>query len=154
MALSRNLVKELNGELESLRQRREALDSCIQGIETLLAHASPGPPRAAAPQSLQERPRPVLPRQRPRRGSLRRRIIALLTESGGMRGRELSLRLDAERFRVGGKASLRERVTHELSRLQRLGVLKKSSSGRYELAAAAPVPSLASEAPLEEPAFA
>jgi len=73
-------------------------------------------------------------RQRAKRGSLRTRLIALLSQSSGMRAREVFERLNGEQFHVGGKASLRERVSHELSRLHRLGVLNKNGSGGYILA--------------------
>lgn len=132
MPISAGLASQLSRELHELRRRREALSICIQHIEALLAS------RACVDTRHRAQPRPRIRgsgdgMKKPARGSLRRRIVEIVGSSSGIGGREVFEVLSDEKFTVGGKASLRERVAHELSRLRRRGVLTRSRDGRFAL---------------------
>ena len=138
MPLSQQVLRELKVELASLRQRQDDIGARIKGIEVLLN--AEGTARAVPPVAVSDPDRTssrVLSRIRPRRGVLRARLIQML-RSSALTGTQLAGRLEAEGLRVGGKASLRTRVSHELSRLRRLGVLRKDESGQFQLAAESP----------------
>lgn len=132
MPLSRAALRELTTELASLRERRQAIDTAIQGIEVLLTDPSN---EQATPEPLNAAPsRPGRTRPIRRRGSLRMKVLGLLDRSTGLTSAQVTGRLEADGFRVSGRASLRERVSHELARLRRRGVLKKNDAGQYQVA--------------------
>lgn len=139
MALSEQTLHELSNELLELRRRKDAIDVAIKGIEVVL-ETRPRKDKKSQPSRTApvdegrpgSRPKPVI------RGALRQRLIALLTESDGLRCGEIVSLLNAEPFLIGGKELFRDRVSHELSRLRRLGVLRRSPSGRYRVVVSAP----------------
>lgn len=134
MSFSDVVLRELKVELESMRKRRESIDVRINAIELLLAGGQAGRPAAVtAPEPSRRQTFHMLRPGRPRRGSLRVRILQLL-DTAALTGREVAAQLESERFRVGGKATLRDRVTHELSRLRRHGILRRDPAGQYSSA--------------------
>ena len=130
MGLSQAALRELRSELANLKRYRGELEAQVHGIEMILARRSA---RSAAPAHAPETEL-ALARPGDSKGSLRSRITGLLQQTSGLRTSELAERLHQEGFRVGGATSLRERVSHELSRLRSLKLVRRRRGGRYTLA--------------------
>jgi hypothetical protein len=126
MVFSRTTLRELRDELGDLQQRRDALDRSIVAIELIVSGARPGEHasgRSAQVESDGKNPR----------GSLRHSVLEVLRATSGSNAIEVTKRLDQVGFRVGGTTSLRQRVSHELSRLRRLGIIRKRRNRKYVL---------------------
>ena len=139
MGLSRMTLRELRSELAKLQRIRSEVDVQIQALELFLS------PRAGINGEVRKDPRPrtspvelvmVAPRRFGTNGSLRSRITDLLQQAPGLKTSELADRLLQDGFQVGGATSLRERVSHEVSRLKRLRLVRRGRGGRYTLALA------------------
>jgi hypothetical protein len=129
MALSQRVLSELANELEELRRRRTQIDNAIKGLKSVLAaeRLSESKPGDADAGGMRVRT--------PRLGgagrlvSLRTRILEIIG-AAPQADRALVLeQLRQEGFQVSGATSLPIRVSHELSRLRRLGVLRKDRGG-------------------------
>lgn len=138
MGLTTGTLRELRSELANLRRQRGEVDARIRGIELVVS------PRAGdAAELRKDHGRHgsavdllvVARRQRGTKGSLGSKLTAMLHGTKGLKTAELSDRLHREGFRVGGATGLRARVSHELSRLRRLKVVRRRRGGRYTLAA-------------------
>jgi DNA-binding transcriptional ArsR family regulator len=135
MPLSSNTLRELHDELLELQQRRDLLDRQIKGIELILGHEQgdrvdrgqldPGETDATGSSDAA-----------PQKGrSLRRRVLELLGQTTlGARANEIARQLEADNFHVGGATSLQARVSHELARLRRMGLVRRRRSKKYALA--------------------
>jgi hypothetical protein len=139
MSLTQRTMHELRSELANLQRQRGVIDAGIQGIEAILVLRSGG---GAAMRLTSERSRTgelaiVETWEKGRRVSLRSRVIEMLRGTSGLKTADVVNRLDHEGYRVGGVTTLSSRVSHELSRLRRMKLLKKRSSGRYVLMAEA-----------------
>jgi len=134
MAISQSALRELRRELADLRQRRDVIDARIHGLEAILSlgGSSSRPLARDAEKAHIVRERPAV-KPAARRGSLRAKIVETLSTNGA-RTADVAQRLSEEGFVVGGSATLRERVSRELSRLRRTGVVRRRRNGRYVLA--------------------
>src|SRR5262249_24765916 len=123
MSLSIQVVRELQRELGELLQRRESLNVRIKSIELIVRSADPRQGRLHGP--LESRKSHVGDHAAARkRGALRATVLEILNGlPGGGDAQLVTERLRAHGFNVGGSTSLRQRVSHELARLSRLGVL-------------------------------
>jgi hypothetical protein len=131
MGLSVSALNELRRELAELRRTRETLDSRIQGIELIVSSE-----RAQAQRSGDAVPvAPATSRPRQSKGgsqvSLRTRVLETLRRVPGSNSAEVVQLLEGEGFRVSGVTSLRNRVSHEISRLGRLGMVRRERDGLY-----------------------
>ena len=139
MGLSRMTLRELRSELAKLQRLRSEVDVQIHALELFLS------PRAAGNGDARRDGRPktspvelvmLAPRRFGVNGSLRSRITQMLQQAPGLKTSELADRLFQDGFQVGGATSLRERVSHEVSRLKRLRLVRRGRGGRYTLALA------------------
>jgi hypothetical protein len=128
MRLSQQTLRELRDSLSDLRRQRELIDERMNAIEQLVAAVRPENARgksSALPDAKEM--------QAPPRGSLRHYLLEALRATPGSNAREIANRLSQDGFRVGGVTSLRQRVSHELARLRRLGVLRRARNQRYSV---------------------
>ena len=129
MPLSGQVLRELREELRDLERRRKLLDTKIQGIELILGNGRVHDPKLDDGR-LSERDASF-----EKRRSLRDAVIDVLrTTTSGATANEVTDLLEEDGFRVGGAETLRTRVAHELSRLRRRKVLRKSHKKRFFLA--------------------
>lgn len=136
MGLTQRTLRELRAELVNLQRHRGAIDEQIQGIELILSARS-GDTAAARTNVRTDGSGVALVavgrQKRATRGSLRKELTEMLRGTPGLKAAELADRLHREGFRIGGATGLRERVSHELSRLRRLNIVQRRPGGRYKL---------------------
>jgi hypothetical protein len=144
MALSRSALEELRRELAEVRRKRSVLDAHIQGLEIILA-AEQSDGRARVGESADAeiaslagaQARHRQPAKRREKGSFRRTVLDALQKAPGSKCAELARVIEQEGFRIAGVTSLRNRISHEIYRLRRLGVVRRERSGLYVVAAPA-----------------
>jgi hypothetical protein len=124
--LSNNALRELRDELDDLQRHRSSIDGRIKGIEViLLAEQSDRTGRNHRDPKATARVSRNVPTSS-RRGSLRNSVLEVLRSMpSGSDASEITKRLEVDGFRVGGVTKLQSRVSHELGRLRRRGVLRK-----------------------------
>jgi hypothetical protein len=132
MPLSQQVIRELRQELSELREQRVSIDSRIQGIQLILGGGN-GAPRRMTGEADASTGAPVV------RGSLRQRLVDVLRDTPADVVSITKL-LEGEGFVVGGATSLRQRVSHELSRLRRLGVVRRRRNRKFVLSDQVPQP--------------
>jgi hypothetical protein len=139
MALSRGALDELRRELADVRHARDLLDARIQGLELILTAEQGGaairngddldlPARAL------RTPTPVRRNgvgRRREKGSFRRMVLDALQKAPGSKSADLARLIEDEGFRIAGSTSLRNRISHEIYRLRRLGVVRRERGGLY-----------------------
>jgi hypothetical protein len=137
MALSRNALDELRRELAEVRQRRTILDAHIQGLELVLS-AEQNSGRLA--DSLDSDARSLRFATQPKRssvtrrrekGSFRKTVLDALQKAPGSKCADLVRLIEDEGFQINGSTSLRNRISHEIYRLRRLGVVRRERGGLY-----------------------
>lgn len=140
MALSRSALEELRRELAEVRRKRSVLDAHIQGLEIILAaeqsdgRARVGESADARIASLSGATRQRPPAKRREKGSFRRTVLDALQKAPGSKCAELARVIEQEGFRIAGVTSLRNRISHEIYRLRRLGVVRRERGGLYVVA--------------------
>jgi hypothetical protein len=139
MALSRSALDELRRELADVRHARDLLDARIQGLELILAADQAGgtthngeeldlPVRALRPPTTVRRNGVGRRREK---GSFRRMVLDALQKAPGSKSADLARLIEDEGFRISGSTSLRNRISHEIYRLRRLGVVRRERGGLY-----------------------
>lgn len=135
MGFSSGVAKELRREHQLLKDERAKMEARIQAIEfllsgeaTRLARSRDSTGNAAAGNGATRRRTPNA-----KQTSLRVSVLQALKESPRVTAADVTRRLEEQGIRVGGATSFRERITHELSRLRRKGVLRKYRNGRYAI---------------------
>lgn len=137
MALSKSAVNELRRELADLGERRNQIDSAICGIKAILSAAGVAVPeaRSGAPGSRAGGAAAPGLAGSGRQVPLRTRIIEIIGSATRASRATVVEQLRSEGFRVGGATSLPVRVSHELSRLRRTGILRRDRNGMFTVAA-------------------
>ena len=141
MALSRSALEELRRELVEVRHTRDALDARIQGIELILAAEQAGSAglrsggdgfdaQARGTRVTVPANRSAVGRRR-EKGSFRRMVLDALQKAPGSKCADLARLIEDEGFRIAGSTSLRNRISHEIYRLRRLGVVRRERGGLY-----------------------
>jgi hypothetical protein len=139
MALSRSALDELRRELAEVRHARDLLDARIQGLELILAaERGGGGVRNGEDPDVQGRGfrtaaavrRNGVGRRR-EKGSFRRMVLDALQKAPGSKCADLARLIEDEGFRISGSTSLRNRISHEIYRLRRLGVVRRERGGLY-----------------------
>jgi hypothetical protein len=127
------VLHELEHELSELYQRRAQIDVAIGGIKGILAAQRPNGHRVSVDSApvRQRRGKSAVPTTggAGRQVSLRTRIIEIINSTTRPNRAAVVQQLQQEGFQVSGATSLPIRVSHELSRLRRMGVLRKDRSG-------------------------
>jgi DNA-binding transcriptional ArsR family regulator len=127
MSFTATAIKELKQELASLQTSRANVDARMKAIEILLSNNGAKPStNGAKPIS---RVAPALPKSRV--GSLRSIVLKELRQASPANTGDLTKRLETQGVRVGGVTSLHERISHELSRLRRDGIVRRDRKGGY-----------------------
>ena len=138
MALSVQVTRELRKELASLEASRAAVDAKIRALHSVLADG-----RRSAASELLTHVTSSEPAKREsarfRRTPLRATVLAALHRLSQGTAADVLANLQARGIKVGGSTTLRERVSHELSRLRRKGVVRRAANGCYEIAPSGPV---------------
>jgi hypothetical protein len=124
-----------------VRRKRSLLDAHIQGLEIILAAEQPDGPAPIGEgadgrttgHSRTDSRRPAAKRRE--KGSFRRTVIDALQKVPGSKCADLARVIEEEGFRIAGVTSLRNRVSHEIYRLRRLGVVRRERGGLYVVAA-------------------
>jgi hypothetical protein len=138
MALSRSALDELRRELADVRQKRGILDARIQGLELILSaeQTTAGvvgeDGQDALPRNLRGTTQAKrAPGRRREKGSFRRMVMDALQKAPGSKCADLARVIEEEGFRIAGSTSLRNRISHEIYRLRRLGVVRRERGGLY-----------------------
>ena len=127
--LSDLVSNELNQELRLLEALREAANTRIDAIQLLLSDRRLRTLEFGVPlSSVSEHRRPG------RRPPLRSAVLNALKRLSSGSAAGVTRQLQAEGFQVGGATTLRERVSHELSRMRRNGLVARRANGQYEIA--------------------
>ena len=140
MKFSQTVMKELNHELASLRAHRQEIDRLIEGIEAVLSLNAKGTVLLEIRESRGTRRTrrsmvtPALGSIAPTNGSLRHKLTETLTSMPGSSADQLVRQLERDGFRVGGTTPLGARVSHELSRLRRLRLVRRNRGRWYSVA--------------------
>ena len=135
MGLTQGTLRELRSELANLQRQKSEVDARIQGIKVILSSRSGVAAEAKDPgrDRFARAPAVAAQRRRGAKGSLRKKLTEMLQGTPGLRTEEIADRLHREDFQIGGTTDLRVRVSHELSRLRRLKVVRRGRGGRYTL---------------------
>jgi hypothetical protein len=138
MALSKSTLKELNNELTRLLRERRDIDLRVHSIQAIMSR--PNALRLAANSTKPyaepaNRNSPLIKSGRVKRGGLRRCVLEILRSSAPLNSAGIASQLADRGVRVGGRVGLKKRVSHELSRLRRVGLLVRRATGEYEITA-------------------
>jgi len=140
MPISPVVTKELKRELTDLKRTRGRVDARISALETVLTFDRAGEEAPAVRVIRQHLKAPKRMKSSGKKGgrhvhgSLRTKLSALLEKTPGLHSGGIIQALEQTGFSMGGKTPLRDRVYHELRRLNQVGVIRKDSSGAYALA--------------------
>ena len=143
MALSRTALEELRRELADVRQRRALLDSRIQGLELILSAEqqsggasliAESPDVDARSLRIAAQPKRASSARRREKGSFRKMVLDALQKAPGSKCADLARLIEDEGFQIAGVTSLRNRISHEIYRLRRLGVVRRERGGLYVVA--------------------
>jgi hypothetical protein len=137
MALSRGALDELRRELAAVRRSRATIDARIQGLELILAAE-----RSSAAEGVESSRRSARIRipspskgrpvgRRREKGSFRKMVLDALQKAPGSKCADLARLIEDEGVRIDGATSLRDRISHEIYRLRRLGAVRKDRGGLY-----------------------
>ena len=132
MALSAHVTRELRRELASLQASRTAIDERIRALQSVLggSHALTGSEQLLPVNGDDSRKQQSRP---PKPTPLRATVLAALQRLSHGKAADIVADLESRGIEVGGSTTLRERVSHELSRLRRKGVVRRRYD-RYEIA--------------------
>jgi hypothetical protein len=143
MALSYAVLNELKRELEHLRRVRGTIDGRIQGLELIVSGAQPAERDDLASLGVDlSRDGRLDSTTSTASGavlhqvSLRTKVLEAITERPGATSTDVSQAIAGDGFLVSGVTTLRNRVSHEISRLKRLGKIRKERNGLYVVGAA------------------
>ena len=131
MALSQRVLKELQKELKDLQSVQDAAGARIAALEMVLVN------EAALKGRLRLSASKLRPGGEQRGMSLRAHVLKALGELPNRTPMDVTSHLEQIGFRVGGSTTLRERVAHEMSRLRRKGVIRRTGR-QYELTTVMP----------------
>lgn len=136
MALSQSVLNELHRELTELRRRRGQIDATIRGLKGILSAERKASDRDERTPQVRGSKSPS-----PRLGgagrqvSLRTRVLEIIGAATRPNRTLVVEQLQQEGFQVSGATSLPIRVSHELSRLRRMGVLRRDRNGTFTVPA-------------------
>ena len=145
MALTPKAMKELRAELECLKVDRAAVEARISALQCILESAAESRTVAGSVAPSGSLSAATVSRRPPLRGSILR-TLQLMSKATPA---ELTRRLQQDGLQVGGSTSLRERVWHELSRLRRMGFVRRTRGGHYQLRQAKPATHFAATNPAD-----
>lgn len=140
MPFSENTTRELRHELVDLKRTRATLDARIIAIQAVLAFDERGHRTRAKLPPLQQLKKFQANQGSGRRGRARAKkvplrvtVSAVLERTPGLRASEVAAALRDAGLSLGGKSTLYARVSRELYRLTKKGVLQRNESGGYVL---------------------
>jgi hypothetical protein len=143
MALSYGVLNELKRELEHLRRVRGTIDARIQGLELIVSVAQPAGHDDLASLGIELSHDARLDALAPsssgvalNQASLRTKVLEAIAQRPGATSADVSQAIANDGFLVSGVTTLRNRVSHEISRLKRLGKIRKERNGLYVVGAA------------------
>jgi hypothetical protein len=126
MALNRMVIRELQRELARLDMERAALEARSIAIRRILSSSEPEEMQTSVSQPSVHK-RSKMPSRK--EASVRAILVDLIKKSPGITSREATALLTNRGFSGTRKTSLSDRVYHELYRMLRTGVLRRSGAG-------------------------